>query len=408
MDRLGRRQFIIAATAAASGLKLAGCIEEARQTQWSKFRATGDNQASTREHPGRDLELGWEINIAEQFNVEASDVVVASPIGDSETMYITSRVDLEEAEGAIGTGVLAIDVETGSTEWSRLYEQTDPLTTEYAYPPVLWEDLLLVIHGHSGTVFNREDGSIAFEFDLPWVPETVPGGDRALVALGGDLVAMVDMDEDQDVRWTLEDPEYSITPVNPLTVLDDRVYVPVENRLITLRRGDGERIRDEELVPGAQSVRTSPPIVDGFYMHLRLRDENGEEELRALNRSNRSVLWQESLGGVDDETVANLQAYRGGRLYVTHNDELQAYHVGNGERDFTVSVDVTAPFPTVGGDDVYLQSEDELVIVDRHTGELHQRIDLPGSSVDLPKEAVPRSGALVVTRGDRVLGYQSP
>lgn len=404
MDRLGRRAFLIG-TSMALGAGMAGCLEAAHRTEWTKFRGAGNNQASTREHPGHDLKVGWELNVAEHFGVEAEDVVVASPIGETETVYVTSRVDLTDSEDAIATGVVAIDVRDGSTQWSRLYEQPDPMPQALAYPPVIWDEYLLAIDGHTGTVFDRSNGRVAFEFDLPWVPTTLPGGDRALVALGGDLIAMIDLDEEQGVRWSRQEAGASVPPINPLTVLDDRVLVPVGGRMLTIRRGDGEPLSDQIFVESDQPIMLTPPIVDGFYMHYRVRYGDGTEELHALTRSDRSRLWETTLRDGLGESPS-MQAYRSGRLYVTDGPNLKSFRVGSGERDFDRSVGFHAPYPTVGGETVYLMGPDEIVAIDRRSGDELTRITLPGESSDLPQEALPRSDALVLARQDRVVGLQ--
>ncbi len=404
MDRLGRREFLLG-TSLAVGVGLAGCIEGAQRTEWTKFRASGDNQASTREHPGDTLEVGWEVDVANHFGVDPADVRVASPIGDTETMYLSSRIDMAAEQGIIATGVLAFDVADGTIQWSRLLEQSEPLDDALAYPPVMWDDLLLAIDGRQATVFERDSGQTAFEFDLPWVPTTLPGGDRALVALGGELVAMLDIDEAQDVRWTIDDQDEDVTPVNPLTVLDDRVFIPIGNRLRALRRGDGERLWEHTIAADDATVRTTSPLVDGQHLHLRLRSEDGDEQLRALSRNDRTHQWEYSLGAPTTDTI-ELSAYRSGSLYATHERTLHAVEVDGGDLDYTQAVDVSAPYPTVGGDAVYLLGSDELVIVDRQAGDVLDRVTLPGEASDLPQEAVPREGALVLSRQSRVLGLQ--
>lgn len=403
MVTLNRRRFI-AAGAAALGLGAAGCTEAARRTEWSGFRAAGDNRASTREHPGDGLELAWTVDLAERYAVPQEAVSLASPVGDTETVYVASRVDLTETEGVVATGLAAVDVATGSVAWARLFEQADPAPDPLAHPAVVWDDLVLAVGGRTATVLERATGAGAFEISLPWHPTTVPGGDRALVALGGDLVAMLDLDEDRDVRWTLPPAGRRLVPVNPLTVLDGDVLIPVDDRIVALRRGDGEQIWELAFSPGAPAV-TTPPLVDGQFLHLRVRTDDGTEALVAIRRGDRGEHWRRPLGAAASQRL-QLPAYRGGRLYVLHAGHLRSIRAGDGTTDVEATVDVDAPYPTVGGDDVYLLGDDELVVVGRTDAEVRQRIALPGEPGATPQEAVPRAGTLVVSRRDRLLGLQ--
>lgn len=400
MEELSRRRFL-GAGVAGLGLVAAGCVDAARRTEWPLFRAGGDNQASTREHPGSDLGVGWSVEADDLFDTDGAAAVLSSPVGDTETAYLNGRF---ETDGGAITAAASIDVASGAVNWTRQLVSPSPIDPdELAQPPVLWEELLLVLGGDHAVVLDRADGSTAFDISLPSRPRTVAGGDRALVAVGGDPVAMLDIDEDQDVRWTI-DTDDSITPVSPLTVLEDRIYLTLENRLLLLRRGDGEQLLEYPL-SDAGGVTSTPPLVDGYHAHLRLRDETGTETLLTQYRDDRRENWRFEFGTTDTE-VRSLLAYRGGRLYATHDGVLRSFHVGNGDLVFETPIGIEAPYPTVGGDDVYLLGRDELVIVDRHDGGDSNRITLPGPPGALPQEALPRSDALLITRGDRLIGLQ--
>lgn len=397
MADLSRREFVVT-SAAAVGL-VAGCVEAARRTEWPMFRAGGDNRASTREDPGDGLEVGWSLGADELFQTGGADVRLGSPVGDTETVYITGRYTLDDDPI---TALASIDVADGTVAWERQLVTTDPVDPDgIAQPAFVWDDYVVAVGGREATVFHREDGATAFTIALPWRPATVPGGDRALLALAGDgAVAMLDLDEDEDVRWTLDDPGGALAPINPLTVLEDSIYIPIEGGLVQLRRGDGELVWHGSL---GDAATTTPPLVDGHNLHLRLHDDGGES-LLALARSDRTPHWERELDGVTDPRP--LLAYRAGRLYALDGGTLHSVQVGDGETDVEAVVDVEAPYPTVGGDHVYLLGADELVVVDRNDGAITQRLDLPGEPGIAPQEALPRSAALVVSRRDRVLGLQ--
>lgn len=403
MVMLRRRRFL-AGTALAFGFGAAGCLDDARTTEWSMFRASGDNRASTREHPGEALEVGWSLDVDDIFQTDNTAVGLSSPVGETETCYVVARYTL--GDDPI-TAVASIEVADGTINWVRESVSFDPIEMdELVQPPFLWDDYVFAIGGQEGLVLERETGETAFSIQLPWRPTTVAGGDRALVALAGaDEVAMVDLDEDEDVRWTLETPAGSAAPINPLTVLDDSIYVPEVGMLSQLRRSDGHQLWERPLDGSAVAT---PPLVDGHSMHLRLADDNGDENLVALVRSDRSENWRRQLGPSHPDSERPLLAYRAGRLYLLHDGQLQSIQVGDGEVDVEGTVDIAAPYPTVGGDSVYLLGDEELVIVDRHSASVTHRLSLPGPAGVGPQEALPREEALIVSRGDRLLGLQSP
>lgn len=400
MDSITRRRFL-AVAAVGTGLAAAGCVGAARTTEWPMFRAGGDNRASTREHPGDDLDIGWELPVEDLFQTDGGDVRLSSVTADSELAYVTGRFTLGE-DPVIATA--AIDIAEGTPEWTSERVTLDPVEPDIPpHPPTLWEDYLLAIGGREGHVLERTEGFPAFEIQLPWRPTTIPGGDRALVAIANDdEVAMIDLDEDEDVRWTRTTPAGTIPPIDPMTVLADSIYISGEEAIVQLRRGDGELVWEAQL-GDAGHVPATPPLVDGHSLHMRLREDD-ESTLVAIARNDRTENWRRALGEVDD--IDALPAYRAGRLYVAHNDQLESVQVGDGETDVSGAIDIDARYPTIGGDDLYVLSDDELVVVDRHDLTRNQRLSLPGQAAPPPQEAVPRDDALLVTRRDRILGLQ--
>lgn len=396
MVTLGRRR-LLRAGALGLGVGLAGCLGLGSPTRWPMFRAQGNNEAGTRAQPGGTLEIGWDRPLGDAFDLPAAAVEPSSAVADEDRAYLTVRLD---GETQTGTGVLAVDLEDGGVAWRRRLDH-DPGGAPLVHPPVVAEEFVFVVAGNRAAVFERESGATHLEFALPWVPTTAPGGDRYLVALGGSLVAMADLEETEDVRWDRSDAGETVHPINPLTVLEDRMYVPVADRLLTLRRGDGEPLGERGLP--RNGVRTAPPLVDGFFLHLRVAHAEGPDELVAWRRDDRSVEWHEPLSASSGD-VMTTNAIRGGQLYVPEAGDLTAVHVASGERDWTRSVDVTPRHPTLGGEVVYLLDGDTLVTLDRGDGAVHDRLTLPGETPAGPVEPVPRNEALLVSRGDRLLG----
>lgn len=400
MTPLSRRRFLVA-TALGAGVGAAGCLDAARRTEWPMFRGGGDNRASTRETPGGDLEVGWERHVDDLFQTGDGPVLLSSATGDTETVYVTARFTLAD-DPVIGT--VALDVATGDELWTSQRVTLDPVgDDELAQPPILWDDHVFAMGGREGHLLEREEGLPAFDVELPWRPSTIAGGDRALVALAnGDEVAMVDLDEDEDVRWTRTTSAGEVVPINPLTVLEDSIYIPGEDALVQLRRSDGDDLWDGQI--GADGhVASTPPLVDGNNLHLRLLPDDADQTLLALARSDRAEHWRDDLG---DDDPAPLLVYRAGRIYALDGDRVLSYQVGDGEVDVDGTVDVTAPYPTVGGDDLFLLGDDELVVLDRHNASETGRVSLPGETATSPVEALPRDDAVIVTRQDRILGLQ--
>lgn len=384
----------------AIALGLAGCVDLANASRWSMFRGEGNNHASTRESPNGASTLSWELPLEDLPEVEGGTVLPSSPVADDETAYIAVRMHTEGDETDV-LGLLAIDLFTGSLRWSRFVDHDHPDPASIVPPPVIADELVTVIGATQAYVFDREEGHSRFDFTLPWVPETVPGADRFLIAMGGRGIAMADLEEDQAIRWDYSTVDHEVQPINPPTVIDDRLYVPLGDELIAMRRGDGIRLWQER-VPLDDGVLTAPPLVDGYHLHLRVRTEDGTDELVALSRGDRSIRWQEPLGPASTHPIG-MPAYSGGRLLATTDDELIAVFVGNGDRDWTLPIDIDAPYPTVGRDNVFLLGEQELVTVDRREGEERNRVALPGTPPTTPTEPVPRDAVTVVTRGDRIL-----
>lgn len=398
MAAIGRRR-LLQVGAAGVGLAVAGCLGLGEPTRWPMFRAQGNNEAGTRAQPGTALEVGWDLHFADAFDRPVSTMAPSSAVADEDLAYVAVRLG---GETGTGTGVLAIDVEDGTVEWRRQLAHP-PIDAAIVHPPVVAEEFLFVVAGDRGVVVERETGQSHLEFDLPWVPTTAPGGDRYLIALGGALVAMADLEESEEVRWDRTETEATIHPVNPITVLEDRMFVPVDERVVTLRRGDGEPLSEHPL-PGAAD-RTAPPLVDGFHLHLRVTRPNDTDELIAWRRDDRSIEWREPLDATSGDVVTT-NAIRGGQLYVPEDGDLAAVHVASGERDWTQTVDVSPMYPTLGGEVVYLLDGDTLVTLDRNDGSIHDRHTLPGAPPIGPVEPVPRDGALLVTRHDRLLGLK--
>lgn len=397
------RRAVMALAGASLGATIAGCLDAASSTRWSKFRAAGNNEASDRFDPGSDLDVGWSVQYTDALDV-AGPVAGSSTVA-SETMgYVAVRLGDPDAD-TTGTGVLAVDLSTGEPVWRRTLDHPYPTDAPFVHPPLLAEEYLLVVTGERAVVFDRETGLTALDITLPWVPQTAPGGDRYLVALGGDLVAMVDLEEARDVRWARPDhADRSVVPITPLTVLDDRLYVPADNSLIAIRRGDGAILWDEPL-PSSNAAFTTSPLVDGHHLHLRLRSTDGGDEHVALARGDRSVRWREPLGSVD--TAATWQsAYRSGRLFATAGHALIGINVGSGDRAWEADIGLEAPYPTVGGSTVYALGGDTLAMVDTREGTVLGHVDLPGIPSSGPIEAVPREEVLLVGREDQLVGLQ--
>ncbi len=404
MGMLSRRRFM-ATTGIGLTLGAAGCLEAARRTEWPAFRRAGDNSASTREHPGSELEVGWELDLHELFASEGATINVGSPIGDTDTVYLNGRF---EYDGDPITAVASVNVADGSVNWTRQTVTGSPIDADaLTQPAVLWDELILATGGQEAIALERDDGFTPFTIDLPWLPTTTAGGDRALVAFATDeAIAMLDLDEDQAVRWTHSFEAGQIPAISPLTVLEDSIYITIEDRLIRFRRGDGEQVHDIALLQGS-SVESTPPLVDGYHLFVRLHHGDGVEELIARTRDDLEEKWRIELGNGAVDTRA-LPAYRSGRLYAAHGGTLIAVQVGNGDIPFETEVEIEAPYPTIGGDSVYLLGADDLVIVDRHAGDITDVVELPGEAGPSPQEALPRNDALIVVRQDRVLGLQPP
>ncbi|MFP4628211.1 MAG: PQQ-binding-like beta-propeller repeat protein [Halobacteriales archaeon] len=397
MVPLGRRT-VLRAGAAGIGLGLAGCLGLGESPRWPSFRNGGSNAGGTRAAPGGDLAVGWERDLASTFEVPAQAVTASSSVADEARAYVAARL---EAEGATGTGVLAFDPADGSVDWRRQLEHDLPEARPLVHPPIVAEEFVFVVAGDRGVAFDRETGRTHLEFDLPWVPTTAPGGDRYLIALGGDLVSLVDLEETEGVRWDRAGDGSRIDPISPITVIEDRMYVPVGGRLMTLRRGDGITLREDALP--RDGTAAAPPQVDGLFLHLRVTRADGADELVAWRRDNRAVEWHEPLSAASDGAVTT-DVLHGGKRYVPDGSDLVALFVGSGERDWRRDVGVHARYPTVGGESVYLLGDDQLVVVDRQDGAVRGEVDLPGSPAPTPVEAVPRAQALLVTRDDRLLG----
>lgn len=397
MVRIGRRA-VVRTGAVAVGLGLAGCLDLGEPPRWPSFRNAGSNAAGTRAAPGATLEVGWERDLGSTFEVPGDALITSSPVADESQAYVAARLAAEEATG---TGVLAFDPTDGSVRWRRQLEHDLPPEDAPVHPPLVAEEYVFVVAGDRGVAFDRETGATHLEFDLPWVPTTAPGGDRYLIALGGDVVALADLEETEGVRWDRAGEGAPIDPVNPVTVLEDRLYVPTRGRMLTLRRGDGIVLREDDLP--RDGVAAASPQVDGLFLHLRVARDGGDDQLVAWRRDNRDIEWYEPLSTASEGAVIT-NAVHGGKLYAPEGSELAAVFVGSGERDWTRSVGVRARHPTVGGEVVYLLGEDTLVTVDRRDGSVLAEHALPGQPAPAPVEAVPREAALLVSRRDRILG----
>lgn len=398
------RRDVLRGGIGVAALGLAGCVDLADASRWSMFRGEGNNQASTRGSLETPLRIDWEYDLTGVVDIDTAEVHTSSPVADDVSAYVAFR--MQPADGTVGgIGVAAIDLATGEERWSRFVEYDHPSPDAMVIPPVIADDLITLFGATHAYVFDREQGHSRFDFPLPWVPATTPGADRFLIALGGQGIAMVDLEEDQGVRWDYPPDPHEVHQTNPPTVLDDRLYVPLDDGLIAMRRGDGIRLWQEP-IPREDAMFTAPPLVDGYHLHLRVRLEDGTDELIALERGDRSIRWDEPLGPSSTEVIG-MPAYRAGRLFASTDEELIAVFVGNGERDWSTSIDVGAPYPTVGGDKVYLVGDSSLVVFDRHAGDELDRVDLPGSAPRNPSEAVPREDVVVVSRSDSIIGIAS-
>lgn len=399
MTALGRRRFL-GLCGLAIGAGAAGCFGLGEPRPWAMFRAEANNAAGTRSDPGADLAVGWSRPGPELFEVDGPIGGLSSPVADGARAYVAAAIDPDGDDP--GLGVAAVDVEDGSVVWSRTVGL--PTGTDVtSLPPILSPDLVFAIGGDRGVALERDTGRSNLEVALPWAPSTAPGGDHHLVALAGATVGVVELEETRDLRWA--DEGTATEAHNPPTVLDDRLLFARGDVLHAVRRGDGERLWSLR-PPGGDPAAVAPPLVDGFHLHLRIRHGTGPDELVGLSRSERAVEWRRS---VESRSTGPLPmaAYRPGLLYVPDGTDLLAVHVGNGATAWRTAVDVPTPYPTVGGEHLYALGGDSLVVLAREGGELRSSIALPGTAPDGPVEAVPLEGALLVSRGDRLLGLTS-
>lgn len=399
MPSLTRRRFITAGAAGAV-MGVAGCIEGARETTWGMFRAAANNEASTRESPGAEVAVDWSVDLAEHLGVDADAITPSSPIADAETAYLSCRLEGPDGDG---TAAIAVDLADGTVRWHRTFERDWPSRATLVNPPTLWNDYLVVVDAGTVTVLNRADGRTWFDFGLPFVPGAIPGGEQHLLAIGGELVTVADLEEQRDVRWT--DGGATVSTDHPLTVIEDRLFVPLEDRIRTYRRGDGELVGTHQ-VPIDEPTHIAAPLVDGFHMHQRLRGGDGTEELVALQRSDLAQeRWRYTLGSTSAPSMA-MHAISGSTVYATLGTEVVGIAVGNGDRILHTEVDVEAPYPTAGGDYLYLLGADALATVEGRAGDVEAVVDLPGEPAPRPQEAVPREEAVLVSRSDRLVGLR--
>ncbi len=399
MVSLSRRR-LLHGTAVAAGIGLAGCLEGATETRWPLFRGPSNNEASTRERPDGSLTVGWDLEYRSALESAPGPVTPSSTVADADRAYLTCQVTGED-DRATATGVIAFDPADGGVEWTRLIEHTPPVSTPIVPPPVRARQDLVVIAGNEAIVLAPASGRTRLRIALPWAPHAAPGGDRELVALAGPSLAMLDIEEAEDVRWMLENPPRPAPLYNPLTVLQDRVFLNTEGRVYAIRRGDGRRLWDAPLPEGAPTGAS--PLVDGYHLFLRIRREDGSEAIYAQDRANREHRWDHDLGPSPGEP-AGMSAYRVGGLYSTTANELIATHVGNGSINWRRDLSVTTRYPTVGSNTIFCLGADRLVGVDRTDGEQTELVELPGSAPPDPIEPVPRNEAVLVPRSDRLLG----
>lgn len=377
---------------------VAGCLELGSTPRWPTFRSEGNNRASTRLDPGGELAIAWTVDLRDALGGYDGELLASSPVADESTAYVACRL----AGASMGTGLVAVDVDTAEVRWSRRIEHDLTGRERLVPPPVVADELVTVLGSTRGFTLDRSDGRTRFEFGLPWVPTTAPGADRFLIALGGPAIAMIDLEEDRGVRWTYPLFEDEVQPHNPPTVLDDRLYVPIGRELMSMRRGDGVVLWREPLPDGA-AVAGAPPLVDGYHFHQRLRTETGTDQLVALGRADREYRWSVDLGTATGERL-DMLAYRSGQLVAAVEGELTTVFVGSGDRAWSVPTDVEGRYPTVGGDTVFHLGDSTIETYDRRDGDRLGSLDLPGRPAPMPNEVVPREDIALISRATRLIG----
>lgn len=292
------RRSILAACTTGIGA-LAGCLSSENPTadgSWPRRTLTNAHTGySSTGGPTTDLHTVWH---RERAQIGA---VTPSPVVDDGVLYFTYSRQARDAERG-GAWIEAFDAATGDSRWRTELFRTDKVYTLNHSDSTVVDGERIFLQTDAGLTMLSTDGEIQWTFDnfyggqhLSDVVTPVVTDD---VVVAGTYSTQDEDGQDEivygidpatgDERWSASFADWD--GMWQLAGIEDVVYVPFDRTgLVALDVASGEeRWRWEGPING------TPTIVDDLVLVALERDD--EDVLGALDRRDRSLRWEESIG----------------------------------------------------------------------------------------------------------------
>ncbi|UTF54917.1 PQQ-binding-like beta-propeller repeat protein [Natronosalvus rutilus] len=367
------RRSVLAACTAGVGA-LAGCISTEKPTadgSWPRRTLTNAHTGhSTTEGPTTDLHTVW------HRERPRSGVVNPSPVVDDGVLYFAYAQESRRNERG-GAWVEAFDAATGDSRWTTELFRTDEFHYFYHSDSTVVDGNRLFLQTRPGLTMLTTDGEIQWTFEnlyrgqqRPDVVTPVVTDDGVVTGTYGTLVeahqeeVVYGIDPATgDKRWSVPFPEWAM--MWQLVGTDDVVYVPfLGDGLVALDVATGaERWRWEGPING------TPTVVDDLLLVPLRRDD--EYALVAMDRRDRSLRWQQSIGSRWPDaqfTVAD------GLIYHVANFGFEARRLETGKRVWRFGGDA-------GGEGEPAPDEPQVELVSTPSFLVTQSTSRAGSSV---------------------------